>query len=132
MTPATGFHLEKKRKNKMEDKIQLIHPTGKHAIQMDIKKYNPVRRAILKSLSNKKAVTHKELLVLVIEYFKKKGIKLDGSVEWYMEGVKLDRETKNLIQRIKDKSQLKFQKLFQKINSINKYIVFFLCNFLSS
>ncbi len=93
----------------MAEKIQLLHPAGKNAVRMDIEKYKPIRAAILKSLSKKKAVTHTELLELVLEYFRKKKIKFNGSVEWYMEGVKLDLEANHLIVRLKEHGKQHFK-----------------------
>ena len=93
----------------MEEKIQLLHPTGKHNVRMDFEKYKAIRAAILKCLSKSKAVTHGELLELVLEYFKKKKIKFDGSVEWYMEGVKLDLEANHLVVRFKEHGKQYFK-----------------------
>ena len=93
----------------MVEKIQLRHPAGKHAVRMDIEKYKPIRAAILKCLSRKNAVTHAKLLELVLEYFKKKKIKFVGSVEWYMEGVKLDLEANHLIERFKEHGKQQFK-----------------------
>ena len=93
----------------MSEKIQLLHPAGKHAVRMDIEKYKTIRAAILKCLPKKKAVTHGELLELVLEYFKNKKIKFNGSVEWYMEGVKLDLEANNLVVRFKEHGKQYFK-----------------------
>jgi hypothetical protein len=41
--------------------------------------------------------------------FKKNKIKFEGSVEWYMESVKLDLEANKFIERVYDKSRLKFR-----------------------
>ena len=93
----------------MSEKIQLLHPAGKLAVRMDIEKYKTIRAAILKSLPNKKAVTHGELLELVLEYLKNKKIKFNGSVEWYMEGIKLDLEANNLVLRLKEHGKQYFK-----------------------
>jgi hypothetical protein len=92
----------------METKIQLLHPAGKNAFRIDAGKYDVMSHAIIHSL-RKQALTHKELLDAINAYFKKDKIKFEGSVEWYMEGVKLDLEAKKIVKRIKEDSKLKFQ-----------------------
>jgi hypothetical protein len=92
----------------MEQKIQLKHPAGKHAVRMDKSKYDILSKSIFRCLKNK-SLTHKELLEAIIADFKKHKIKFDGSVEWYMESVKLDLEANKLILRLKDKLLLKFK-----------------------
>ena len=63
---------------------------------------------MVKCLS-RNALTHKELYQAVTDEFIKRNINFEGSVEWYMESVKLDLEAKNIIRRIKEKSKLKFE-----------------------
>ncbi|HEY6975415.1 MAG TPA: hypothetical protein VH396_03945 [Chitinophagaceae bacterium] len=93
----------------MEQKIQLLHPSGKRAVRIDINKYVAIKKALLNCLKQKKELTHKEILQSVIDYFKKNKIKFEGSVEWYMESVKLDLEANKIIERVYDKSRLKFK-----------------------
>jgi len=92
----------------MENKIQLKHPAGKHAIRIDKNKYDILSKTIFRCLKNK-SLTHKELLEAIIADFKKNKIKFEGAIEWYMESVKLDLEANKLIYRTTDKSKLKFQ-----------------------
>ena len=86
----------------MEDKIQLHHPAGKHAVRMDKTKYEVLKKAILKSLK-KDNLTHTELFKAVKGNFKEHKIKFEGSVEWYMESVKLDLEATRQIERLVEK-----------------------------
>ena len=86
----------------MEQKIQLTHPAGKHAVRMDKNKYDIMRKAILHSLKSG-PLKHKELLEKIQEGFQKNKTKFDGSVEWYMEGVKLDLEATKQIERLNEK-----------------------------
>jgi hypothetical protein len=86
----------------MEDKIQLTHPAGKHAVRMDRTKYEVLKKAIIKSLK-KGSLTHTELFKAVKTDFKDRKIKFEGSVEWYMESVKLDLEATKQIERIAEK-----------------------------
>ena len=92
----------------MENKIQLSHPVGKNAVKIDVGKYEVMRNAITRCL-NKQALTHKEMHEAINNYFKKNKIIFDGSVEWYMETVKLDLEAKKIVSRNKEGSKLKFQ-----------------------
>ena len=63
----------------MENKIQLMHPAGKHAIRMDKSKYEVLKKAIIKSLK-KDSLTHTELFKAVQSDFKNRKIKFEGSV----------------------------------------------------
>ncbi len=99
----------------MEEKIQLSHPEGKHAVRMGADKYKLMRTAILKSLTRKKAMTHGDLLILVLDHFRKNNIRFIGSVEWHLECVKLDLEAKRIITRSKEKGKQMFQLSQQKI-----------------
>ena len=83
----------------MEQKIQLTHPAGKHAVRMDKNKYDILRKAILRSLKVGE-LTHTELYKTVLADFKRTKTKFEGTVEWYMESVKLDLEATNVIERI--------------------------------
>jgi len=92
----------------MEAKIQLSHPEGKKAFNIAAEKYEVMRNAIHHCLKGH-TLTHKEMLEAVNVHLKKNKIKFDGSVEWYMEGVKLDLEAKKIVKRVKDGAKLKFQ-----------------------
>lgn len=98
----------------MEQKIQLKHPAGKQAVRIDKTKYEVLSKSIFRVLKNK-TLTHKELLEAIIQDFKKHKIKFDGSIEWYMESVKLDLEANKILCRIKDKTQPKFKLACNKL-----------------
>ncbi len=93
----------------MEQKIQLKHPAGKHAVRIDKDKYDTIKKALLNSLKKKSELTHKEILQAITQDFRKNKIKFEGSLEWYMESVKLDLEAGKIIERISDKSPQKFR-----------------------
>jgi hypothetical protein len=93
----------------MEQKIQLKHPAGKRAIRMYKEKYSVMEKSLLICLIGKAELTHKEILQLILEDFKKKKIKFEGSVEWHMEWVKLDLEAKKKITRIAYTTPNKFK-----------------------
>ncbi len=93
----------------MEQKIQLKHPAGKKAISMDKEKYGVMEKSLLICLKGKAEATHKEILDIITEDFKKNKIKFNGSIEWHMEWVKLDLEAKKKIARIADTKPIKFR-----------------------
>ena len=93
----------------MDQKIQLLHPEGKHAVRIDKLKYDLFRNTLLKCLKSGSEFTHTELVNAVIIDFRKNNIEFEGSLEWYLESVKLDLEARKEINRIKDKSTVRFR-----------------------
>jgi hypothetical protein len=93
----------------MEQRIQLSHPAGKKAVTMGKSKYDIMKKAILKCLTKKGALSHTEMLSAINDDFKKTKITFEGSVEWHMESVKLDLEANKIIMRYKEKSKFKFK-----------------------
>jgi hypothetical protein len=92
----------------MQTKIQLRHPTGKKAISMEKTKYDLLKESLLNHLKIKGESTHKEILQMVEDDFKKNKTKFEGSIEWHLEWVKLDLEARQEIHRIGDTSPIKF------------------------
>jgi hypothetical protein len=94
----------------MKNKVQLRHPQGKQLSSIDADKYALLKKAILASLGKKTGITHTALVEKVHEYFLAKKISFEGSVEWYLEGVKLDLEAAGLMERTRDKNKFLFLK----------------------
>ena len=92
----------------MVQKIQLKHPAGKKAISMDTVRYDTLKNVLLNCLETKGESTHAEILRAIAEDFKKSNVKFEGSLEWYMEWVKLNLEARKEIKRNGDKSPIKF------------------------
>ncbi|MEP7266454.1 MAG: hypothetical protein ABI844_02425 [Saprospiraceae bacterium] len=92
----------------MEQKIQLKHPEGKKAINMNKSKYDALKNALLIHLKKKGELTYVELLDAITEEFKKNKIKFEGSIQWHMEWVKLDLEANKIIQRVKNTTPQKY------------------------
>lgn len=88
--------------------MQLHHPAGKHAVRMEVTKYELLKVAIIECLKAQETATHTEIYQWILEEFEKSNIKFEGSVQWYMESVKLDLEAKNIILRI-GKNPIRFQ-----------------------
>jgi len=76
---------------------------------MDRDKYELMKNLILESLKSDPEISHKSLLELVHASIRKKKIVFPGSVEWYMEWVKLDLESSNIIYRKEEKGKFKFR-----------------------
>jgi len=93
----------------MEQRLQLSHPAGKKAVTMVKSKYDIIKKAILKCLDKKGGLSHTDMLKAMNDDFKKNKITFEGSVEWYMESVKLDLEANKIIKRYKEKSKFKFK-----------------------
>jgi hypothetical protein len=92
----------------METKIQLRHPAGKKAIRIDKAKYDALKEVLLNLLEKKGESTHAEILQAISEDFKKNKTKFEGSLEWYLEWVKLDLEARKEIKRVEENAQIKF------------------------
>lgn len=102
MLKFEGSFIMTKAINRKEEKVQLMHPAGKKLSRIDKSKYDRIRTAILGSLK-KAPLGHKEMKDAILLDFKKKKIKFEGAVEWYMEGVKLDLEATKQIERLNEK-----------------------------
>ena len=85
-------------KKDMNTRIKLEHPAGKKAVTMEAGKYRLMMKAILRRLE-KRGATHSEMLQAVSDDFAAKGTEFPGSIEWHMEWVKLDLESKDRIRR---------------------------------
>lgn len=92
----------------METKVQLKHPEGKKAIRVDKEKYDLLKRFLLKVLKANGELTHSEISQAIILDLKKNKIDFTGSVQWYLEWVKLDLEARKEIKRSKNKAGDKF------------------------
>lgn len=83
------------------EKILTKHPLGKSGKNIDRKKYDALKDAILLVL-RKNDLTHTELFSRLDESLKGK---FSGSISWYGETVKLDLEAKKIIERTGSKPQ---------------------------
>ena len=82
----------------MEEKILTKNP-DKTMIgrRIDKEKYDAIRKAIIKTLSSGKTLTHIQLQNSVIKLVKRD---FSGSIPWYHQVVKRDLEAKKIIKRI--------------------------------
>ena len=85
----------KKEKELTAEKILTKHPLGKSGRNIDRKKYDTLKKAILSAL-RKNDLTHTELFSRLNKSLKGK---FSGNISWYGETVKLDLEAKRIVER---------------------------------
>ena len=85
----------------MTDKIMTLHPKGKTGVNIDCRKYEKIKFAIIKSFPAGSELTFKDLNTKVIKRLRDS---FDGSIPWYVETVKLDLEARGIIERLPGKS----------------------------
>lgn len=82
----------------MTEKFLTLHPEGKQGVNIDKKKYDLIRQAILDSLTqNGGEIYFKELAPAVTGNLSEP---FSGSIGWYTISVKLDLEARGEIERI--------------------------------
>ncbi len=77
------------------EKTLTKHPLGKNGKNIDQKKYDKLKRAILSAL-RKNDLTHTELFSRLNKSLKGK---FSGNISWYGETIKLDLGAKKIIER---------------------------------
>jgi hypothetical protein len=84
----------------MSNKIQTLHPNpDKQGTNIDLQKYETIKKSITRILQREKEVGFKDLSRLVKQDLKGK---FDGSVGWYVITVKLDLEARGVLQVDRD------------------------------
>ncbi len=85
----------------MEAKIQLHNSErDKSSANINQAKYDTIQAAIMEVLRHHKQLTYMDLASKVEQ---KLAGKFDGSIRWYVTAVKLDLESRHVIERVKDK-----------------------------
>jgi hypothetical protein len=77
-----------------ENRIKTKHPEGKSGVSISKEKYDAMRAAILDCLDEKGEMTYTELTKDINEKLKDK---FKGSINWYVECVKLDLEARCIV-----------------------------------
>ena len=85
----------KKEEGMTAEKILTKYPLGKSGRNIDRKKYDTLKKAILSAL-RKNDLTHTELFSRLNKSLKGK---FSGNISWYGETVKLDLEAKRIVER---------------------------------
>jgi hypothetical protein len=89
------------------EKIRLAHPDGKKAVSISKEKYDLLKGLIVQHLTANTA-TFSEIAAAVGQQLKAGEIRFDGSLNWYLEWVKLDLEAQKVIKRTKDSRHPKY------------------------
>jgi hypothetical protein len=84
----------------MQIKIQLKHPQGKKAVSISKDKYELLKTETVKYLTKNSDGTFSDISKAIAHDFMEKKIRFDGSLNWYLEWVKLDLEAQGIIKRI--------------------------------
>ena len=74
-------------------------------MKIDANIYEPVKAAILHSLRNGKSRTFTELTEEVVQIIQKKMPSFKGSIPWYTISIRLDLETKGIVETYTEKGK---------------------------
>lgn len=91
----------------MTEKIMTLHPEGKQGVNIDMKKYEAVKAAILESIEANGTILFKDLSAAVEARLP---ADWEGSIGWYTTTVKLDLEARGIIERIPKRSPQEIRK----------------------
>ncbi len=91
-----------------EQKIQLKHPQEKKAVSINKDKYELLTTETVQYLTENKDGTFSEISQRIAQSLKEKKIIFDGSLNWYLEWVKLDLEARQIITRVPKTSPQKY------------------------
>lgn len=85
------------------NRIQTLHPEGKAGVNIDRDRYAQVFAAIMLALSGGSKLSHTDLVHYAEKHF---AGTFDGSLNWYVEVVKLDLEARRMVRRLAGKPEL--------------------------
>ena len=86
-------------------KIIVTHPVTGTERKFDATIYEPVKAAILQSLKGSKGKTFTELTDDVVKIIKKQMPEFKGSIPWYTISIRLDLETKGIVETFVEKGK---------------------------
>ncbi len=84
-------------------KIIVTHPVTGTERKFDVDIYEPVKAAILQSLKGSKGKTFTELSDDVVKIIRKKVPDFKRSIPWYTISIRLDLETKGIVETFVEK-----------------------------
>lgn len=85
----------------MAEKFLTLHPEGKKGVNIDQKKYEMVREAILSAVKEHEVISFTNLME---EVGRRVDDSFEGSIAWYTTSVKLDLEARDALERIPGRS----------------------------
>src|SRR6185295_3997420 len=86
-------------------KIIVTHPRTGTERNFDASIYEPFKAAVIQSLQGSKRKTFTELTADVVKIIKKKMPGFKGSIPWYTISIRLDLETRGIIETITKKGK---------------------------
>ena len=96
---------KKKAAKKAAAKSTLVHPRTGSTKNIDRKNYTAIKNAILTALKGKRALPFSELSREVRVLIRKNNPDFTGSIPWYTISVRLDLETKGIVETVVVKGQ---------------------------
>ena len=87
------------------NKIVVTHPLTGTERKFDAVIYEPVKAAIIQSLKGSKGKTFTELTDDVVKVIRKKMPGFKGSIPWYTISIRLDLETRGIVETFTDKGK---------------------------
>ena len=99
-------------KSTSSQKVIVTHPLTGTERKFDATIYEPVKAAIIQSLKGSKGKTFSELTDDVVKIIRKKMPGFKGSIPWYTISIRLDLETRGLVETFIEKGK--------KLNRIKK------------
>jgi hypothetical protein len=90
---------------KAAKKITATHPVSGREQKFDAAIYEPFKAAIIKSLQGSKGKTFTELTDDVVKIIKKKLPDFKRSIPWYTISVRLDLETRGIVEAFEEKGK---------------------------
>lgn len=88
-----------------EQKITLTHPRSGRELEIDKTVYDPIKTAIMQSLEGSRGKTFAELTDEVIKTVRRKNPRFSGSIPWYAISIRLDLETKGIVETFDEKGK---------------------------
>ena len=86
-------------------KITTTHPVTGTEKKIDAVIYEPIKAAILKSLKTSKGKTFTELADDVVKIIRKKTPGFKGNIPWYTISIRLDLETRGIVETFTEKGK---------------------------
>jgi hypothetical protein len=86
-------------------KVNVTHPVTGTERKFDAAIYEPVKAAILQSLKGSKGKTFTGLSDEVVKIIRKKMPAFKGSIPWYTISVRLDLETRGIVETFTEKGR---------------------------
>ena len=87
------------------EKVVVTHPRTGTTRKFDTAIYNPFRDAIMQSLKGSRGKTFTELSDDVKKIIRKKIPSFKGSISWYTISVRLDLESRGIVETFTEKGQ---------------------------